>query len=120
MLKSTSDKSFFDFLKSKNTGTAVIILAIGLALLLISGLFSDSDVKNEEDRVEEACAMVEGVGECRVIMTYRDDRVYAVAILCEGAESLSVKDDLTSLVCSLYGIGANRVKILPLDDGDKS
>ena len=64
--------------------------------------------------------MIDGVGECRVMMTYRDregeDSVYAVTILCDGAGSVNVRRDLTEMVCSLYGIGRNRVEIFLLNE----
>jgi hypothetical protein len=68
---------------------------------------------------------VEGVGECRVIITYTtvgdsyyqsaSKKVYAVAISCEGAKRVGVKANLTELVSSMFGIGTNRVSVLPLD-----
>jgi hypothetical protein len=59
------------------------------------------------------CSLIEGVGECRVMMTYRpdDEGVYAVLVLCDGGESVSVREKITSLFCSLYGIGSHRVEI---------
>ena len=44
-----------------------------------------------------------------------DDEVFAVAILCQGADDIRVQRDLTSLISSLYGIGAHRVEILSLE-----
>ena len=62
---------------------------------------------------------MEGVGECRVMMTYypdsNEERVYAVLVLCEGAESPDVRERITSLCCSLYGIGSHRVEIQKLN-----
>jgi hypothetical protein len=51
------------------------------------------------------------------MISYRDGEVFAVAILCEGAESPRVQKKLTELVCSMYGIGSNRVTIQPLAKG---
>ena len=105
-----------EFLKTKQKSPLWLIPILALALLLIGGVGERSDLQSEEDRTAELCSGVSGVGECRVMMTYDDgDSVYAVAILCEGADSLSVRNDLTELICSLYGIGAHRVTILPLE-----
>ena len=51
------------------------------------------------------------------MISYREGEVFAVAILCEGAESPKVRQKLTELVCSIYGIGSNRVTIQPLAKG---
>ena len=48
------------------------------------------------------------------MITYRGEEVYAVAVVCEGADSTAVRSDITELLTSIYGIGANRVEILPL------
>ena len=70
-----------------------------------------------DERVAEICSMTEGVGDCRVMITYTDSGdVFGVAILCEGAESAQVRDRLTSLICSVFGIGSHRVEILKITD----
>ena len=92
-----------------------LLLLLGLALILLSGLFGEksSDPPGEEERVAEMCSLIEGVGECRVMMTYKDgsEEVYAVLVLCDGGDSAFVREKITSLFCSLYGIGAHRVEI---------
>ena len=59
------------------------------------------------------CSLIEGVGDCRVMITYRPEaeEVYAVLVICEGGESVSVREKITSIFCSLYGIGSHRVEI---------
>ena len=39
--------------------------------------------------------------------------VYAVAVLCDGADSVKVRERIVDFMRSLYGIGANRVSVLP-------
>ena len=98
----------------------MIILVVGvlaLALLLIpSGdkKTAEADVPGDEARLEELCSQIDGVGECRVMVTYKSGEVYAVAILCRGAENSKVRERLTEVITSVYGIGANRVAIQPL------
>ena len=98
----------------------VSLMLLGLILIFIGNNSSTEKTavaQTEEIRVSEMCAMMEGVGECRVMMTYRPDsnEVYAVLVLCEGAESVSVRDKITSLFTSLYGIGSHRVEIEKLN-----
>ena len=115
-MKSHSDKSFFEFIGSRGSSPVLLIIILAVALLIFAGMGKEEqDAKNSSDETAELCSMVSGVGECRVMITYgNESEVYAVAILCQGAESPSVRSDLTELICSLYGIGAHRVSILPL------
>ena len=114
-MKFPSDKSFFEFLKTKRTSPMLLLPILALSLLLIGGTGQKAEApKDLEERTAELCSGISGVGECRVMITYRDDEVFAVAILCQGADDIRVQRDLTSLICSLYGIGAHRVEILSL------
>lgn len=98
-----------------------ILLAVGVLLILLGGISSTdkvAEVAGIEERAAEMCSLMDGVGECRVMMTFDpedDSRVYAVFVLCDGAESVSVRERITSLFCSLYGIGAHRVEIQKLN-----
>ena len=96
------------------------LMVIGIALIFIGSLSTrtadNTTVNNtDEDRVAEMCSMIDGVGECRVMMTYTDDEVFAVLVVCDGAESVFVREKITSLFTSLYGIGSNRVEIQQLN-----
>jgi hypothetical protein len=96
------------------------VAAISLMLLGSVGENNKKETKSEESRLEEICSLTEGTGECRVMISYGGDgQVEAVAVLCDGAESARVRERLTSLVCSLYGIGSHRVEILKISrDGE--
>ena len=113
-----SDFSFLTFIKKQDKGFIILIIgAIALALLLISSSNKKSVEKTEIDeatRLEELCSQIEGVGECRVMVTYKSGEVYAVAVICKGAESPKVRERLTDLITSMYGIGANRVTVQPM------
>ena len=121
-MKFKSDKNFSQFISSnKKLGVTVIALIFGVLLILIgnNGIsMQENSSKSREESIAELCQSTEGVGECVVHLTYREkdgeEMVYAVAIICEGAESPLVRERLTSLMCSLYGIGANRVEILKM------
>lgn len=119
-MKLKSDKGFLDFIASGRTKSKVIaILILGLCLILAGSLLGKEQTPKQEgheERTAELCSMTEGVGKCKVMFTYGEDgeSVFAVAILCEGGESGEVKAKLTDLICSLYGIGANRVTILKI------
>ena len=119
--KLKSDKSFLEFVKSSDRlRTLALVLIVGALFILIGSVSIGAGTRDEEKRVEEMCSMIDGVGQCRVMMTHRESggesSVYAVTILCEGAQSLQVRRDLTEMVCSLYGIGHNRVEIFLLNE----
>lgn len=116
-----SDKSFLDFLHSEKMKGKWILIALVAGLFIFTGSLgigeSDRVEENLDDRVAEICSMTEGVGECRVMVTYTDSGdVFGVAILCQGAESPVVRERLTSLICSVFGIGSNRVEILKISE----
>ena len=125
-MKSVSDKGRFDFLRSKSSFKIALLLIAGLVLIALGGLTeradSNTSKSSEEDSAAQMCAMVDGVGDCRIMMTYRntdgESRVYAVAVFCDGADNAEVRSDVTELICSLYGIGAHRVKVVRLADNN--
>ena len=107
------------FLRTQGKGQLLaLVICIGVGLLLLGigrgGTEQTRSTTLEEDTAA-LCSMVSGVGECRVMITYTaDDRVYAVAVLCEGGQSDEVRREIVNLTCSLFGIGSNRVSVLKL------
>lgn len=122
-MKSKSDSalsSFFDFLKKGNTLKIGIIFALGIILIAFGSFWGadsdgDTDLPDEEERLSALCEAIEGVGECNVMLSYSPSgRVESAAIICEGADSVYVREKLTELITSLYGIGTNRISIQKL------
>ena len=115
-----SEGGFFDFLKSdcKGIRRAVIIFFIGIAVILLGGYMGNIQEKSNEptEQLRDMCASVDGAGSTRVMVTYGEDgEVCGVAVLCEGADDAQVRAGVTKMICSLYGIGANRVSVLKID-----
>ncbi|MBQ8414443.1 MAG: hypothetical protein IJX58_04270 [Clostridia bacterium] len=114
-------KGFREFLSADGKGMKLaLVILLGLTLILIGSFGSSSALKESEksteERLAETCSMMEGVGECHVTLSYSsDDKVYAVLVLCEGAESPQVRERITDVFRSLYGIGSNRVEIQKLN-----
>ena len=117
--RSDSDSGFRGFLNFSGTAPkAAIILIIGFLLLLLGGReISVAGDVTEETKIAEMCSVTAGVGECRVMVTYspEDGGIYAVAVLCDGADSAEVRSRITEMLCSLYGIGSHRVSVLKLE-----
>lgn len=120
MWKLKSGKSFIEFLKNDKRATLIIAIIIcGVLLLFISGDNNTANAQKTEsaDEITGLCSSVAGVGRCKVTLSYTPDgEVCAAAVLCEGAESLGVREKLYDLFTSLYGIGTNRISILKISD----
>ena len=107
----------------------IAIAAVGILLIIISmgGSGGETDSYAEDDltkEVREFCEAIDGVGECRVMISYEMGGGYfskdkgdvrAVAVACRGASSVKVREALTDLLTTLFGIGSNRVSIFRLD-----
>ena len=113
-----SDKSFFDFLKSGGAAKFIPVVIIGVLLIIFGSSLNKengADVSvGAEDKLCQVLSSVEGVGRCRVMINEGESgEVYAVAVLCDGADSVKVRERIVDFMRSLYGIGANRVSVLP-------
>ena len=139
------DKRFLAYVK-ENKRIFIIILLVCLGLLLASaattlGSSEKSTVKEGqtldeyreklEGELASLCGGVEGVGKCRVFITFdkgaqntykngtlietKPPHVSGVTVVCDGGESDRVKSSLTKMITALFGIGSNRVAILKLN-----
>ncbi len=98
---------------------AIVLLGVILILLGSRGAqdTEPQDTLGLEESLAEMCSATEGVGKCRVMITYTDGgEVYAVAVVCEGADSSEVRARVVKLVGSLFGIGANRISVLKINE----
>ena len=109
-------------LKDKKESAVILIaLALGIILLFLgaSGKQTESEtVQGLEERIAAACSGVDGVGECYVYIYYsadssrsKSENVESVIVVCEGADSVSVRLRLTEMLSSFFGIGTNRVRV---------
>ena len=123
-MKSNKDISgFFSALFEKKATVACLLCALLLGLALFFYTPSEQAAPSGEiSDTAEMCAAVEGVGECRVVVTHKRDKngketdeVFSVAVICEGADNVFARARLTELITSLYGIGSNRVSIVKLE-----
>ncbi len=116
-----SDKTFFRYLKTKDSLKIIIALAAGILLILIGlgGSGADTEEASLESELEELCSSVDGVGECKVLIYYKEAEdkydsekyIQSIAVVCDGADSVEVRYRLTELLSSFLGIGTNRVRI---------
>ena len=139
------DSGFLGFLKGKKkTVVMALLILLGLILILSSSFSGDAKNKNRnetvtldeykerlEEEIRELCSSVDGVGKCRVTVTFergeqnvykgssvietKPPRVQGISVVCRGGDSDSVRIQLTELLTALFDIGSNRVAILKLN-----
>lgn len=119
---------------------AALCVGVGLLLLLFFGgrettadtSSTDADTYAEalEKSVSELCASVEGVGRCRVMITFCHGeqtvydgskvstvcppKVQGVTVVCTGGNDPAVRQRLCDMLGALFDIGSHRVVVLPL------
>lgn len=138
-------KSFFTYIKENKRGRiALILLLLGVILVFFSTAPKKSDSAPEhsensleeyarelEERVEKLCSSVEGVGKCRVYITFsrgetssykgsaliesKPPKVQGVSVVCAGGDSPYVKSALTEMLCALFDVGTNRIAVMKLN-----
>ena len=113
-----SDKSFLEFLKSGGLAKIIPFLILGAVLIIFGSSMGDTSEQavsvGAEADLADTIASIEGVGRCKVMINQDGDgEICAVAVLCDGAESAKVRARVVSLLRSLYGIGSNRISVLP-------
>ena len=138
-------ESFFSgfkiFKDKKKLSAVIILLAVGIMLVAVSGASEESGGKQEislaeykaelEDELENMCSSIKGVGKCRVMLTFergeentykgsslvesKPPRVLGVSVVCRGADSPEIKRALVDMLSALFDIGTNRISVLKLN-----
>lgn len=138
-------ESFFSgfkiFKDKKKLSAVIILLAVGIMLVAVSGASEESGGKQEislaeykaelEDELENMCSSIKGVGKCRVMLTFergeentykgsslvesKPPRVLGVSVVCRGADSPEIRRALVDMLSALFDIGTNRISVLKLN-----
>ena len=91
----------------------LLILLLGAALMLLpsgrSAAGEETGLPGEEERLQELLASVEGVGDCRVLLSDS-----GVVIVCRGADDAGVRLEILRAVSAYTGFGSARISILKL------
>ena len=132
-----------NFFKNKKGALIITALAIGVFLLIFSSFIggevdsaAQTDTLSEyktklEEELADICASVEGVGRCRVTLSFergaensykgsnliesKPPKVMGVTVVCRGADSDEVRLEIVGMMTALFDIGANRVAVLKLN-----
>ena len=138
------DKGFIAYVKgNKKLWKVILPLALGIILIVISsagaqennradGSYTLDEYKeNLERQIADICSDIEGVGKCRVFITFergeqsiykgsavietKPPKILGVSVVCEGADNQTTRARVVEMLTSLFGIGANRVAVLKLN-----
>ena len=114
-----SDRIFRDFWKKGVPWRVIIPFLLGVLLLIIPLLFGErenesSEPSNDESCIEEICSAINGVEECRAVVTYSSDGsdIAAVAVIYTGSGSKETEKNIKDVISTLYGVGANRIAVI--------
>lgn len=115
--KLKSDKGLFGVFKGVKLGGVIMPLLLGALLIILSGNLGSEKSEEQENALSELCSYVDGVGRCYAEASYDSEgEVFAVAVMCEGADNTEVRSELYRLISSFYGIGYNRISVLKISE----
>lgn len=110
--------------RGRAAAIAALLAALGLLLALLgsgSGETNSASVSDDE-RVAELCSRIEGVGECYAYLHVSEGDygseggIAGITVVCEGGDSAAVRERLSSMLSSLFGIGSNRIRVEKLEN----
>ena len=94
-----------------------LVAAVGLALLLWPSGQSRPEASDgsatEEARLESLLSRMEGVGQIEVLLSDS-----GAAVVCQGADSVTVRLNITQAVRCYTGLGADKVVIFKMNESE--
>lgn len=128
-----------EIMGDKKRAALLILALLGILLIFIpassgKGSGEDSDLAayklEVEEELSELCSSIDGVGKCRVKVSFEEGesykysggkivstsppRVLGVTVVCEGGDDTQVAARISDCMTSLFDIGSNRVCVLKL------
>ena len=93
----------------------LLVLAAGLVLLLwpsgTAPAADRSEEATEEARLEALLSAMEGVGQAEVLLSES-----GASVVCQGADSVAVRLDITEAVRCYTGLGADKIVIFKMNE----
>ena len=93
----------------------LLVAAVGLVLLLLPSNSSASvpaaGEQTEEARLEALLSSMEGVGQAQVLLSES-----GAAVVCQGADSVTVRLNITEAMRCYTGLGADRIVIFKMNE----
>lgn len=109
---------FRDILQKNNKW--LILLILGVLLLVIAMPSAQADTREseqhvleEEIRLKNILEQMEGVGEAKIMITYRDSKtVEGVVVIADGAGNPSIAKQITDVIQALFDVDSHRIKVI--------
>ena len=100
-------------------------LCMGFSVLLSINPEGQPLSTQEEKRIAQALSLIQGAGECRVILHYEKEAaafsqaqgLTGALIIAQGAEEIAVRLRLMQAAETLLGLAPSQVEIFPMEDG---
>ncbi len=103
--------------KIKGVGKVKVMLMYeGTAENVYANNISEQKTDKENRKEEEHIILDKGDTEDGLLIKSVYPRVTGVAVVCEGGESSSVKNEITNLLKALFSISSNNISISEMED----
>ncbi len=112
----------------KNIGrkNLIIMVLLGVLLIIISAMdfkqgssgykygLSENNKNNtdSEEKIEEILESINGVGECKVMLTYDDNIPAGIVVVTKCADNKEKVLEITDIIKTLYCIPTHRIKVV--------
>lgn len=103
---------------------ALLGVCIALSLLLSQDGGEQALITQEEQRIGQALSMIQGAGECRVILHFAPASGFGESapltgaiIIAQGAQDLAARLRLLQAAETLLGLTPRQVEIFPMEEG---
>ena len=119
-------KSLKDYLKDSSYLKIAALFGIGILLIFFGmgengSVSATSEAVTLEEEIAALCSSLDGVGECRVLITYEEEPlgfgqgteeiISGIAVVCTGGDNAEVRERVVKMLSGLFGIGTNRVRV---------
>ena len=118
-------KEWMEKIRKGKVWPLLALLGICIALSLISQDGGEQAlITQEEQRIGQALSLIQGAGECRVILHFAPASGFGESapltgaiIIAQGARDLAARLRLLQAAETLLGLTARQVEIFPMEEG---
>ena len=111
-------KALTEWLKDKKKLIIVVLLVALLVVIVFlffgseeESVLGDSMKSDTELRLTALLERVDGVGDAEVMITENDGEITGVVVVCDGANSIMVRNDILNAVSTALNINKNNIAI---------
>lgn len=111
-------KALTEWLKDKKKLIIVVLLVALLVVIVFlffgseeESVLGDSMKSDTELRLTALLERIDGVGDAEVMITENDGEITGVVVVCDGANSIMVRNDILNAVSTALNINKNNIAI---------